>query len=68
MMYQLNDLTLLGKGGYKLVYQHPTDESKDSKVMNPNRINENGEWANSGRYKRGNAQGVYKQFGREVLK
>lgn len=66
-MYQLNDLTLLGKGGYKLVYQHPTDESKAIKVMNPNRINDNGEWAHLGRFKRGHAQGVYKQFRREVL-
>ncbi|ENX03462.1 hypothetical protein F899_00366 [Acinetobacter sp. CIP 101934] len=55
MMYQLNDLTLLGKGGYKLVYQHPTDESKAIKVMNPNRINDNGEWAHLGRFKRGHA-------------
>lgn len=67
MMYQLNDLTLLGKGGYKLVYQHPADESKAIKVMNPNRINDNGEWAHLGRFKRGHAQGVYKQFRREVL-
>lgn len=66
-MYQLNDLTLLGKGGYKLVYQHPTQPDKAIKVMNRNRIDENGDWAHLSRLKRGRAQGVYKQFRRELL-
>jgi hypothetical protein len=66
-MYQLNNLTLLGKGGYKLVYQHPTQPDKAIKVMNRNRISENGDWAHLGRLKRSHAQGVYKQFRRELI-
>ena len=66
-MYQVEELNLLGKGGYKLVFQHPTDQGKAIKVMKRERINDKGEWAHLGYFKRGHAQGVYKQFRRAIL-
>ena len=33
MIYQLDQLQLLGQGGYKIVYQHPTEHDKAIKIM-----------------------------------
>ena len=67
MIYQLDQLQLLGQGGYKIVYQHPTEHDKAIKIMNPNRFTADGEWAHLKGFKRTHAQGPYKQFRREIL-
>lgn len=67
MIYQLDQLQPLGQGGYKIVYQHPTEHDKAIKIMNPNRFTADGEWAHLKGFKRTHAQGPYKQFRREIL-
>ena len=67
MIYQLDQLQLLGQGGYKIIYQHPTEHDKAIKIMNPNRFTADGEWAHLKGFKRTHAQGPYKQFRREIL-
>ena len=67
MIYQLDELQCIGQGCSKMVFQHPEDENKIIKVMNPNRVDEDGGWKGHGKLKRRMSQGVYRQFRRELL-
>ena len=60
-------LKLLGEGGYKVVYQHPTDEKKVIKLMRPQRIAQDGTFKKHGRLKKNSMQGMYRQFRREII-
>lgn len=66
-MIQVEDLELIGSGGYKKVFQHPTDENKLIKVMRPERVGPDGGFKKHGRFKRNSMQGVYRQFRRELI-
>ena len=67
MIYQLDELQCIGQGCSKMVFKHPEDENKIIKVMNPNRVDEDGGWKGHGKLKRRMSQGVYRQFRRELL-
>jgi len=66
-MIQVEDLILVGSGGYKKVFEHPTDKNKLIKVMRPERVASDGGFKKHGFLKRKTMQGVYRQFRREIL-
>lgn len=67
MMYKIDELTRLGQGCSKIVFQHPEQENKLIKIMNPERVDLDGGWKGHGKIKRQLSQGAYKQFRRELL-
>lgn len=67
MMYKIDELTRLGQGCSKIVFQHPEQEDKLIKIMNPDRVDPDGGWKGHGKIKRQLSQGAYKQFRRELL-
>ena len=67
MIYTLENLERLGNGRSKIVFQHPEQDDKIIKIMNPARVDPDGGWKGHGPLKRRMAQGVYKQFRREIL-
>lgn len=66
MIYQISELQRLGQGCSKIVYQHPEDNNKIIKIMNPDLVSEGGGWQNH-TFKSKLSNGVYKQFRRELL-
>lgn len=66
-MINIEDLELIGSGGYKKVFQHPTDEGKLIKIMRPERVGPDGGFKKHRRWKRNSMQGVYRQFRREII-
>lgn len=66
-MINLEDLELIGSGGYKKVFQHPINEDKLIKIMRPERVGPDGGFKKHGRWKRNSMQGVYRQFRREII-
>lgn len=67
MIYEIADLQKIGQGCSKIVFQHPVDADKIIKIMNPERVENDGGWEGHGKIKRQMSQGVYKQFRRELL-
>lgn len=67
MMYKIDELTRLGQGCSKIVFQHPEQDDKIIKIMNPDRVDTDGGWKGHGKIKRQLSQGAYKQFRRELL-
>lgn len=66
-MLQLDDCQLLGKGTVKFVYQHPEKPEWVIKIIRPELVAEDGGFAKHGRFKRSFAQGIYRQFRREII-
>lgn len=66
-LLNVDELQLIGEGGYKVVYQHPTDNKKVIKLMRPQRIAEDGTFKKHGRFKKHSMQGMYRQFRREII-
>ena len=66
-MLRVNDLKFLGKGTVKFVYEDPVHPDRVIKIIRPELVAEDGGFANHGRFKRSFAQGVYRQFRREII-
>jgi hypothetical protein len=67
MLYDTNQLVLLGHGTQKNVYQHPEDPNKVIKVMLASRAGKDGGIINQNRWRRHFSQGIYRQFRRQIL-
>ena len=66
-MINIEDLVLVGSGGYKKVFEHPTEKNKLIKIMRPERVADDGGFKKHGPWKRNSMQGVYRQFRREII-
>lgn len=66
MIYQISELQHFGQGCSKIVYQHPEDDNKIIKIMNPKYVGEDGGWQDH-TFKRNRSNGVFKQFQRQIL-
>lgn len=66
-MIQIEQLTLLGQGTQKLVYQHPEDSDKAIKLMRPENATADGGRASQHPIRSNRHQGIYRQFRRELL-
>lgn len=66
-MIQIDQLTLLGQGTQKLVYQHPEDSDKVIKLMRPENATADGGRASQHPIRSNRHQGIYRQFRRELL-
>ena len=66
MIYQISELQKFGQGCSKIVYQHPEDDNKIIKIMNPEFVGEDGGWQDH-TFKRNLSNGVFKQFQRQIL-
>lgn len=66
-MIKTEDLSLLGEGTQKLVYQHPLEANKVIKIMKPENVTMDGGRAGQHRLRAHRSQGVYRQFRREML-
>lgn len=66
-MIQIEQLTLLGQGTQKLVYQHPEDSDKVIKLMRPENATADGGRASQHPIRSNRHQGIYRQFRRELL-
>lgn len=66
-MLRVNDLKFLGKGTVKFVYEDPAYPDRVIKIIRPELVAQDGGFAKHGRLKRSFAQGVYRQFRREIV-
>lgn len=66
-MILVEELTFLGQGTQKLVYEHPTDSDKVIKIMKPENATITGGRANQHYLRSHRSQGIYRQFRRELL-
>lgn len=66
-MLEIDKLNLIGEGGYKMVFEHPTQADKVIKIMRPERVAADGGFKKHGYFKRNSMQGVYRQFRREII-
>ncbi|MEG2999761.1 MAG: YrbL family protein [Comamonas sp.] len=66
-MLQLEQCGHLGRGTVKNVYQHPYEPALVIKTIRPELVAQDGGFAKHGRVKRAMAQGVYRQFRRELI-
>lgn len=66
-MLQLEQCERLGQGTVKLVYQHPDKPEWVVKIIRPELVAGDGGFAKHGRFKRSFAQGIYRQFRREII-
>ena len=67
MHLKINDLKQIGKGCSKIVFQHPHDQNKVIKIMNPERVSKFGGFNNHSKFKQRFAQGIYRHFRRELI-
>ena len=67
MNLKINDLKQIGKGCSKIVFQHPHDQNKVIKIMNPERVSKFGGFNNHSKFKQRFAQGIYRHFRRELI-
>lgn len=67
MIVDVSRLSLLGEGTVKRVYALPDDDGKVLKLIRPELVAPDGGFAKHGRLKRAFAQGVYRQFRREII-
>ena len=67
MNKKINDLKQIGKGCSKIVFQHPHDQNKVIKIMNPERVSKFGGFNNHSKFKQRFAQGIYRHFRRELI-
>ncbi len=61
------DLNLLGKGGQKLVYDHPKDDDKVIKIIMSKHATVTGGRATQNHIRSNRHQGVYRPFRREMI-
>lgn len=66
-MIKIDDLELLGKGGHKHVYQHPSYANRVIKVMIRTRATESGARADQSALRANRQQGIYRQYRRELI-
>ncbi|NHB59105.1 YrbL family protein [Acinetobacter shaoyimingii] len=67
MYLKIENLKLIGQGCSKIVYQHPDDQNKIIKIMNPQRVSIHGGFKNHSKMKQRFAQGIYRHFRRELI-
>ena len=67
MHLKINDLKQIGKGCSKIVFQHPHDQNKVIKIMNPERVSKFGGFNIHSKFKQRFAQGIYRHFRRELI-
>lgn len=63
----VDNLTILGQGTQKFVYEHPSDFDKVIKIMKPINATHDGGRANQHYLRSHRSQGIYRQFRRELL-
>lgn len=63
----VENLTILGQGTQKFVYEHPSDFDKVIKIMKPINATHDGGRANQHYLRSHRSQGIYRQFRRELL-
>ncbi len=63
----VENLTILGQGTQKFVYEHPLDFDKVIKIMKPINATHDGGRANQHYLRSHRSQGIYRQFRRELL-
>lgn len=66
-MVVIESLQRLGKGTVKYVYQHPERPDWVIKIIRPELVADDGGFSKHGRFKRSFAQGIYRQFRREII-
>ena len=66
-MLYLKKLTIIGKGTFKIVYQHPDKNSQIIKIIKSDLIHQDGGFIKHGKLKRSVQQGVFRQFRRELI-
>lgn len=66
-MINIDDLELLGRGGHKHVFQHPSYADRVIKVMIRKRATETGDRADQSALRANRQQGIYRQFRRELI-
>lgn len=67
IMILVENLTLLGEGTQKRVYEHPDDANKLIKVMHQRNATPDGGRAGQHHLRAHRSQGIYRQFRRELL-
>ena len=63
----VENLTILGQGTQKFVYEHPSDFDKVIKIMKPINATHDGGRADQHYLRSHRSQGIYRQFRRELL-
>lgn len=66
-MLYIENLTLLGQGTQKLVFEHPSDTNKVIKLMKPEHATPDGGRKGQSKLRAHRQQGIYRQFKRELV-
>lgn len=66
-MINLKESLPLGQGSVKKIYEMPGDSEKIIKIIHPHLVSADGSFKNQGFFKKKGAQGIYRQFRREII-